>query len=97
MWGEVDELLAKPSAKSQLVNEKVRFVACLCHVTIAIALILIDLKFKNKEDVLHREFCEWGLRADCKRRHAPNHYCTKVFDRCFMLLLTCIPVILTLQ
>ncbi|TPX39483.1 hypothetical protein SeMB42_g06354 [Synchytrium endobioticum] len=63
IWGEIDGMLARPSAKSQLVNEK----------------------FKNKEDVLYREFCEWGLRADCRKRHSANHFCTKLHFRRIML------------
>ncbi|TPX35868.1 hypothetical protein SmJEL517_g01697 [Synchytrium microbalum] len=63
VWSAIDYMINKPTAKSQLVNEKL----------------------KGKEDVSFREFCEWGLRIECRRRCAPGVHCSKLHFRRIML------------
>ncbi|TPX72898.1 hypothetical protein SpCBS45565_g00003 [Spizellomyces sp. 'palustris'] len=75
----INDLLAAPSFKGTANGKIWNELHNLIHRPTA-KQNLIQEKFKNKEDVDFREFCEWGLRTDCKK-HQHSTPCQKLHFR----------------
>ncbi|KAJ3127663.1 N6-adenosine-methyltransferase subunit mettl3 [Nowakowskiella sp. JEL0407] len=66
---EVMNLIEKPSVVEQANNELMNEIEELLSKKSAMQ-ILINEKFAENEDVVFREYCEWGLKSECReKRH----------------------------
>ncbi|KND01520.1 uncharacterized protein SPPG_03319 [Spizellomyces punctatus DAOM BR117] len=75
----IKELLATPSFKGTANGKIWNELHNLIHRPTA-KQNLIQEKFKNREDVEFKEFCEWGLRTDCNK-HQHSTPCPKLHFR----------------